>query len=252
MKAIIDADTIAFATAATAEEFDTADIACSRAEEMVRNVLDAVSATEYEILISGKGNFRHAIYPEYKANRHDAFRPKHEKAVKQFLIDYWNAEVVNGIEADDMCGIRLCAQKDAILCHIDKDLNQIPGLHYNWELRRLGAVVREAKQYYVTLEEANYNFYYQLLVGDPTDNIKGVSGIGPKKAAKLLESTQPENWYDTVRDLYSSEEELDMNAQCAYIWRKENDNWKNLTHKQDTHDQLEDRQPGQKDAYKDS
>lgn len=228
MKAIVDADTIAFATAATVEDYDTSDIGCSRAEEMVRNILDAVSATEYEIYVSGKGNFRHAVYPEYKANRHDVFRPKHEKAIKQFLVDYWNAEVVNGIEADDMCGIRLCAQEGAVLCHIDKDLNQIPGLHYNWELRRLGIVVKEAKHYQVTNQEANYNFYYQLLVGDSTDNIKGVAGIGPKKATKLLESTPSEEWYETVRDLYASDDELDMNAQCVYIWRKENDNWKNL------------------------
>jgi hypothetical protein len=39
---------------------------------------------------------------------------------------------------------------------------------------------------YVDDFEGDYNFYIQLLVGDRTDNIKGIDGIGPVKAAKIL------------------------------------------------------------------
>ena len=196
---------------------------------MVYTILRKVDATNAELWLTGKDNFRYKVYPEYKANRKDTYRPKHEKAVKQHFISTWDANVSQGCEADDMLGIRLTELKDnAILCHLDKDMNQIAGWHFNWELRRLGNIVKEECKYFITPEEADYFFYYQLIVGDPTDNIKGISGLGPKKAAKLLAETPRSEWLSTIRDLYSSEEELDMNAQCLYIHRKLNDNWRNI------------------------
>lgn len=233
---------MAFACAASAEEFDNPGIACSRASEMLDRILQDTGATSYELWLSGPRNFRYKVYPEYKANRLDSYRPKWEKETKQFLVDEWQANWTDGIEGDDILGIRHMEyynnfnfqyphwneKRPSIICHIDKDINQIPGWHYNWELNRLGKTIREKRQYFVTPEEALYNFYYQLLVGDPTDNIKGVSGIGPKKAEAILGSTPKEQWYETVRDMFASEEELEMNAQCVFIWRKHNDHWRNL------------------------
>lgn len=228
MRALIDADTIAFACAASAEG-QHLFVAESRASEMVENILGAVGADEYELWLTGKGNFRYSVYPEYKANRIDTYRPTWEKEVKDFLTKEWQANWTVGIEADDMIGVRNSElEYQATLCHIDKDLNQLPGRHYNWELRRLGNVIREARQYSVTLEEGNRYFYYQLLIGDTTDNIKGAVGIGPKKASALLDSLDKSEWFEGVLDCFSCKEELDLNAQCIYIWRKQNDNWKNL------------------------
>ena len=232
MKALLDADTIAFACAASAEG-DHLFVAESRANEMVESILGATGASEYELWLTGKDNFRYSVYPEYKANRIDSYRPTWEKEVKEFLVRNWQANFTNGIEADDQLGVRnsQLGVGQAILCHIDKDLNQLPGKHFNWELRRLGQVIREAKLYDVTLEEGNRFFYYQLLVGDSTDNIKGAVGIGPKKASALLDSLDESEWYEGVLECFSCEEELDMNAQCVYIWRKENDSWRNLLKK---------------------
>lgn len=120
-------------------------------------------------------------------------------------------------------------KEPCIICALDKDLNQIPGLHYSWELRREGKVIREKQLYTITPEEGDYWFFYQLLVGDPTDNIKGINGIGPKKAAGILHGCESNRErYEAVLERYSCEEELDMNAQCVYIWRKNNDSWRNL------------------------
>jgi 5'-3' exonuclease len=47
-----------------------------------------------------------------------------------------------------------------------------------------------------------------MLVGDPVDNIKGVPGIGPVKANRLLDSVVPEEWHQAVMNLYSCEEEI--------------------------------------------
>lgn len=242
MKVLIDADNLAFACAASAEDMETPAIACARASEMAEGILRDTDATEYELWLTGGSNFRYKVYPEYKANRHGAYRPKWEKEVRQHLTSSWQANTTDGIEADDMLGIRqyeLCAGKggweletdcwgNSIIAHLDKDINQIPGWHFNWELNRLGKCVREKKQYFVTLEEGNRFFYYQLCVGDPTDNIKGIAGYGPKKTEQLLDSTPSEEWIEKIRELYSSEEELDLNATCVYIWRKHQDSWKNI------------------------
>ena len=229
MRVLIDADNLAFACAASAEDTDTPAIACARASEMAEGILRDTDATEYELWLTGGSNFRYKVYPEYKANRHGAYRPKWEKAVRAFLTSSWQANTTDGIEADDMLGIRACEiGEQAIIAHLDKDSNQIPGWHFNWELNRLGKCVREKKQYFVTLEEGNRFFYYQLLTGDATDNIKGAMGIGPVKAKALLDSLDEREWYEAVLNCYSCEEELDLNAQCLYIWRKHNDNWKNI------------------------
>ena len=70
-----------------------------------------------------------------------------------------------------------------ILVSIDKDLDTVPGWHYNYDKKIT---------YFVTPEEASYNFYYQLLVGDSSDNIKGAVGVGPAKAKKILSECKTE------------------------------------------------------------
>ncbi|MGH7746922.1 MAG: hypothetical protein ACREQ5_19535, partial [Candidatus Dormibacteria bacterium] len=66
---------------------------------------------------------------------------------------------------------------------IDKDLDQIPGKHYNF--------MKEVS-YEVSKEEAQRFFYFQLLCGDSIDNVPGCKGIGPKKADKALEGIETE------------------------------------------------------------
>ena len=228
MRALIDADNLAFACAASAEEEDV-EVACTRADSFIENILAETGATEYELWFSGDNNFRYNVYPEYKGNRKASYRPLWEKEVKQYITEKWEANWTDDIEADDMLGIRQLECTDTILAHLDKDLNQIKGLHYNWELRRLGEVVREKRIYTVSNEEADYWFFYQLLVGDTTDNIKGVQGIGPKKAAGILHGCESNRErYEAVLGRYSSEEELDLNAQCVYIHRKLGDHWRNI------------------------
>jgi 5'-3' exonuclease len=226
--ALIDADNVAIASAWSAEN-ETEQIACARAHEMVAHLCQGAEADTCELWLSGPNNFRYNIYPEYKAHRADMRRPVHEKVVKQYLIDQLGAQRTDGIEADDMLGIRQCEiDNNSIIVHLDKDMDQIPGRHYSWELKRKGVVVREAKKYYVTEDEGNRFFFYQLLVGDSTDNIKGIPRIGKVKANSILSGNSIREWYEATRDAYGADEELDMNAQCVYIWRKLGDNWKNL------------------------
>lgn len=252
MLVILDGDTVAFACAASAEDADAPWVATSRAQTMIENILVANETNSIEIWLSGKSNFRYSVFPEYKANRIGAYRPRWEKAVKDYLTEKWSANWTDGIEADDMAGIRLCECADnSVLAHIDKDLNQIPGWHYNWELRRKGEVIRPAKRYHVSLTEGDRWFWMQLVMGDSTDNIPGIKGIGPKKAEAMFRNCESnQDCYEVAQGLFSCEEELDMNAQCIYIQRKKGDTWRNLLNEH--HPPWDCQQDGQKDEGKDS
>lgn len=218
MKLLIDGDILVFRSAFSAEDEEEPFIACARANTMIQEMCAETGASDYEVWLSGPKNFRYDIYPEYKANRIKSKRPKWELCVKQYLIIDHNANWSDGCEADDMLGVRQYQLKDSCIATIDKDLKQIKGNHYNF-------VTKQA--FVVTAEEADRFFYYQMLTGDPTDNIKGVYNIGPKKADRIL--SESEDILQTLRDLYSCDEEMLMNADVLYIWREIGD--KSLVHK---------------------
>ena len=215
MKALIDGDIVVYRGAASAET-DDAWIAQSRADQMIQDILADTGATSYSVFLTGTGNFRREIAPSYKANRPDN-RPAHWQAVREFLVTQHKAQICNGYEADDEMGI----QQDKIggttvICSIDKDLLQIPGKHYNFVKK----VFQE-----VTPDEGLKFLYLQSLIGDRSDNIVGVSGIGPVKANQALAELLPEEWYDKCRAMYSDDERYHLNMQLLYIWQKPNDKW---------------------------
>ncbi len=183
MKALIDGDICVYRVGFGAED-EAEGIACARMDESVNLILEAVHATGRSIyLTSGdKSNFRHTIFPDYKANR-KAPKPKHYDLLRNHLVNTHAAELCYGQEADDMLGIEATRITEAeglakcVICSIDKDLDQIPGQHYNFVKGIL---------YNINPYEGLLKFYTQLLMGDATDNIQGIPGIGPKKAATAL------------------------------------------------------------------
>jgi 5'-3' exonuclease len=219
MLALIDGDIVTFRAAASAEGEAEAWIATSRANEVIENIISETGTDSYEVWLSGDNNFRYQVYPEYKANRIGMPRPKWENDVKAFLKLEWNAMLSNGCEADDMLGVRQCENtNNSVICTIDKDLWQIPGPKYNFVKKEHSSVGY--------LDGIRY-FYYQMLVGDTADNIKGVPGIGPKKAEKLLSqgSTEKE-WFNIVRDTFSNDEFMEQTGKCLWIWRSLGDIWR--------------------------
>jgi 5'-3' exonuclease len=77
----------------------------------------------------------------------------------------------------------------------------------------------------VTHDEGIKFLYIQSLVGDRSDNIFGVQGIGPVKAAKALDGLLPEEYYDKCKSMYDDEERFHLNMKLLYIWQKPNDIW---------------------------
>jgi len=176
------------------------------------------SSMSWELFLTGKGNFRDDIATTavYKGNRKKE-KPTHYKALRAHLMNEWDAELVEGMEADDKLAIRATELGDeSIIVTIDKDLDQVKGWHHNFN---------KNTTYYISEEQGRLNFYMQFLIGDSVDNIKGVHGIGPKKAKALLEGkTELEMWNICV-ELLGSRERAVENAHLLYMLRKEGEHF---------------------------
>ncbi|MEM7589679.1 MAG: DNA polymerase I [Myxococcota bacterium] len=144
--------------------------------------------------------FRHQLYSQYKANRTEA--PEELIAQLQWiyqLVDAWGIcrLVQPGWEADDLLGTatRIAQSRSHPVCLVssDKDLMQLVGDGV-WMLRDMQGQQASAlrfvdKQAVVDKMGVPPSQIADLLAlaGDASDNIPGVSGIGPKTAATLLQ-----------------------------------------------------------------
>lgn len=176
---------------------DYTGIALHNVKEVMEHITSRFS-DNYRAFIYGGGNFREdiATLKVYKGNRDKLHKPKYYKEIKDYLVDRWKAEVVVGQESDDALGIAQCSAPPGttVICSNDKDMDQIPGYHYNWIKEEL---------YFVSPEEADLMLFWQMLVGDSSDNIPGIDRIGAKTATKLLsECSSPEQAQKLVQDLY--------------------------------------------------
>lgn len=233
--ALIDSDTPIWSTAFVSEEVSES-IAKSRLDVCIQNIIDASGCSEYMLFVSGGNNFRKEIDSSYKANR-TMPDPKHRETLRLHLINEWKAVECVGFEADDSCGVH--QTDNTIICGIDKDLLQIPGRHYQWPIIRKGTIAREGMFHEISVEQGWRNLFTQALTGDTSDNIKGVAGIGPKKAEKLLaEYKTEEEMYKVCLEQYVNREALedaalnfddayqraqerfDRNLNLLYIWRE--------------------------------
>jgi len=136
---------------------------------------------------------RKEIYSDYKVTRKPApedFHPQAERIiqiVKAMGIPILAAE---GYEADDIMATAACrfASKttSVVLISRDKDLDQLVGpnvvLYDPMKDETFDAAAIEEQKGYLP-EKA---IEVQTLMGDATDNIPGVPGVGPKTAAKLI------------------------------------------------------------------
>ncbi|MDR1468093.1 MAG: DNA polymerase I [Spirochaetaceae bacterium] len=147
---------------------------------------------------SRKPTFRHELYAEYKANRQKAPDDLHEQVplVEEMLAALGvHGLRKDGFEADDIIAtLAVRCRKEGRPCYIvssDKDLLQLVGDGV-YELRPS----RDAGRSYDVVDEAGVKAKWGVspermldllsLMGDASDNIPGVKGIGEKTATKLI------------------------------------------------------------------
>ena len=138
------------------------------------------------------GSFRRELFPEYKATR-DA-QPEDLSAqlpLARELIEAWRLPVleVPGFEADDVIATLATtapAGWEVVIVSSDKDLMQLVGgrvlLLDSMKDKRIGPA-EVVERFGVPPEKL---LDVRALVGDPSDNIPGVKGIGEKGAAALI------------------------------------------------------------------
>ena len=176
---------------------------------------------QWKFYLTGGNNYRFDIAKTavYKGNR-VAPKPQHLPALRKHLVDEWGAVVIEGSEADDAVATHATelGYNNSIITSVDKDLDQIPGWHYNF--------VKDIA-YHITPEEGMYRFYKQILTGDSADNIIGLKGIGPVKADKILDECDTEvKLYNACVQAYDGNEERVLeNARLLWLRRYEGQMW---------------------------
>jgi hypothetical protein len=129
-------------------------------------------------------------------------KPEYYEEIRDHLIQRWNAELVHGQEADDAVSIlakKLSNDIDSnpIMVHIDKDINNTPGVHYNPDKELL---------YTIDYSTSIKNFYTQFLLGDRIDCIPGVIGIGPVLAEEIFKECFVSSDYEQIiMEIYQGE-----------------------------------------------
>ncbi len=193
--AFIDADILLHrAVAMTDSEFDgeaIGDWKAARAvfDDLLRMWLEHAGKTsDYYLVVSTGRNFRHGLYPDYKANRKDIIPHPAFAALKDDVLGLQATITEEGIEADDLIGIRVTEDpKHRIAVSADKDFNTLP-------IRFMvppshGRVKPE--WHTLTEDEANVNWLRQAIQGDTVDNYKGIPRAGEVMARKIIPGPAP-------------------------------------------------------------
>lgn len=201
------------------EEFPPFDYVQDLLHERLDLICRAVSTispvTQRYIYITSGETFRYNIAKTkpYKGTRIEK-KPYHYNNLTVYLKDVLGAEVITGIEADDKMAVgQTASNATTCICTRDKDLRQVPGWFYSWELGRqpeFGPVeISHAGTLSLSKNKKKINatgmalFYSQLLTGDRVDNIPGIEGIGPVAAYDALKNcSTTEDMLEVVKERY--------------------------------------------------
>ncbi len=165
----------------------------------MHNILSSTGTCDYIGFLTSKTNFRKdvkiSLDKAYKGNRKKEL-PKWFFELKDWLTNDLGFITIDTLEADDCLSIYSRYSSDCVIVSTDKDLLQIVGNHYNPNT----SVFRR-----VDKEEAKLNLWIQVLMGDSTDNVSGIRGVGKVKAAQILSNCPFRQTYEsTVLEKYIS------------------------------------------------
>ena len=167
----------------------------------------------------GSSSYRKALYPEYKQNRKDKYENQTESEKAEFEAFF--AEVQHilelyatnasypvirfpGVEADDIAAYIVSKRKQHKLTQIwlmssDRDWNLLidEGVSQFSYVTRKEFTVNNWSEHYEFSRDSYISI--KCLMGDSGDNVPGVPGIGPKKAAALV--AEYGSTYDIIASL---------------------------------------------------
>jgi len=158
--------------------------------------------------------WRKDFYPNYKANRQDKDDISDQIEQAYALVNTWGiyTGAFKPLEADDVIGIlakrAAAAGWDVRIATKDKDYMQL--VDERVKLLDLGKVIGKDEVTIIDREavKTKFGIYpeqvvdYLSMVGDTSDNVPGLNGVGPKWASDLLNQHQTiDGIYEHLKDL---------------------------------------------------
>ena len=175
-------------------------------------------------LESDSGSFRKDIDPTYKANRSEPnpdLKSQLEMLPKLLKALNYPTFRASGLEADDVIGglaTQAIANPDVevVIVSSDKDFSQLVNdritIFDSMKGKRIGQ--QEVFEKYGVRPDQFVD--YLAIVGDSSDNVKGVEGVGPKGAMKLLnEYGSLKTIYDRVGEIKGATKEKLINSTAS-------------------------------------
>ncbi|MGF6152800.1 DNA polymerase I [Pseudomonas fluorescens] len=161
---------------------------------MLKSLRKQYPNSPFAVVFDAKGGtFRDDLYAEYKANRPsmpDDMRVQIEPLHASVIALGFPLLCVDGVEADDVIGTlarsSAAADRPVVISTGDKDMAQLVDGHITLVNTMTGSAMDVAgvKEKFGVAPEQIID--YLALMGDSSDNIPGVPGIGPKTASGLL------------------------------------------------------------------
>ena len=177
-------------------------------------------------------NFRHEKYTNYKAGRSETPKDLLEQMPKaRILLDAMGIKhlEVENFEADDIIGTlskKVLEHPDfnATIVSSDKDLLQLINEEVDVKLLKTKGFIRYNTKTFID----DYGIKpirmidLKALMGDPSDNVPGVKGIGEKTALKLLQEYESlENIYNNIDNIKGSVHDKLVNDKESAFFSKE-------------------------------
>lgn len=161
---------------------------------MLKSLRKQYPDSPFAVVFDAKGGtFRDDMYAEYKANRPsmpDDMRVQIEPLHQSVIALGFPLLCVEGVEADDVIGTlarsSAAADRPVVISTGDKDMAQLVDGHITLVNTMTGSAmdIDGVKEKFGVAPEQIID--YLALMGDSSDNIPGVPGIGPKTASGLL------------------------------------------------------------------
>lgn len=171
---ILDLDILVYRAAQSCEYDPNLSNVQRTVDLLIQEWLTVTNATHHiGFLTDSEFNFRNRLattWP-YKGHRKAGERPRYYEAIRDYMVEQWQAQMLRGIEADDALTVTANVLKgqgiECIIVTEDKDLLQYPGLHYNPN--------KSKEVFEISETQGAFNLWSQVITGDLTDNIPGVS-----------------------------------------------------------------------------
>jgi 5'-3' exonuclease len=223
MIVLFDADSLVYSSCCNVE---TIEEAIGKFDEVFMSIAnrleDNYDVKEYIFFNNSRGNFRKVLDKNYKANRLNVELPPLLNEMHELVTVLYDSKKAYGMETDDIVAkywYKLSnefGRDNVLIISIDKDYKQLPALIYNYHYKHRCI-------YDISKDQALYNFYEQMIIGDGADNVNYCKGYGKVYASKIFNDCKThyqftKKTYELFRKIYKSKAKLKY-IQCYNLLR---------------------------------